>query len=228
MAAKIHVERMMHRSSIMVAGDSAASYALIKLIPAGEGGPPLRLNLALALDVSGSMHEFDGTNQKRIERVRRAALAALAKLRPDDRLAVVAFGHDARVLLPSTSLADRAAVEKVIHDIENADVDPGGTAMDQGLALLEPQDPAFTPLLVSYLTAATFRSSLHPLAAGRLRPVIEAAGDGRPPDDPGLLAHLVLRLAFAAEPTERIRALAGRATAEIGRASCRERVCQYV
>jgi DNA-binding CsgD family transcriptional regulator len=86
-------------------------------------------------------------------------------------------------------------------------------AMDQALALLEPGDPALPPLLVSYLTATMFRSSLHPLAAERLRPVIEAAHGGRPPDDPGLLAHLVLRLAFAAEPAERIRALAGRATA---------------
>jgi DNA-binding CsgD family transcriptional regulator/tetratricopeptide (TPR) repeat protein len=86
-------------------------------------------------------------------------------------------------------------------------------AMDQALTLLKPQDPALPPLLVSYLSATTFRSSLHPLAAGRLRPVIEAARGGQPPDDPGLLAHLVLRLAFAAEPAERIRALAVRATA---------------
>ena len=35
---KIHIERMMYRSSIAVAGESAASYALIKLIPAGGGG----------------------------------------------------------------------------------------------------------------------------------------------------------------------------------------------
>ena len=35
MAAKLHVERMMHRNSIAVAGESAASYALIKLIPTG-------------------------------------------------------------------------------------------------------------------------------------------------------------------------------------------------
>src|SRR5437868_12001732 len=66
MSAKIHVERMMHRSSIAVAGDSAASYALIKLIPSGlgSGGPskPMALNLALVLDVSGSMYEEDGTN----------------------------------------------------------------------------------------------------------------------------------------------------------------------
>ena len=50
--AKIHIEHMMYRSSIAVAGDSAASYALIKLIPSGGGADkPLDLNLALVLDV---------------------------------------------------------------------------------------------------------------------------------------------------------------------------------
>src|SRR5207237_7530479 len=38
MTAKIHIERMMHRSSIQVQGDSAATYALVKLIPSGSGG----------------------------------------------------------------------------------------------------------------------------------------------------------------------------------------------
>jgi Ca-activated chloride channel family protein len=136
MAAKIHVERMMHRNSIMVSGDSAASYALVKLIPSTEGGnKPLGLNLALVLDVSGSMHEYDGTDQKRIERVRQAAAAAIDKLKPNDRIAIIAFAQDAKILLPSTTLADRAPIDRVISDIENADVDPGGTAMDLGLQL---------------------------------------------------------------------------------------------
>ena len=53
---KIHIERMMHRNSIAVAGESAASYALVKLIPTGGGASqPMGLNLALVLDVSGSM-----------------------------------------------------------------------------------------------------------------------------------------------------------------------------
>src|SRR5262249_13741459 len=136
MPAKIHVERMMHRNSIMVTGDSAASYALVKLIPAAEGGnKPLGLNLALVLDVSGSMHEYDGTPKKPIERVQHAAAPAISKLKPDDRLAIVAFAHEAKVLLPSTTLADRAAIDRVIQDIENTDVDPGGTVMDQGIEL---------------------------------------------------------------------------------------------
>ncbi len=136
MPAKIHVERMMYRSSIAVPGDSAASYALLKLIPAGESGAqPLRLNLALALDVSGSMYEQDGTGVSRLHRIQAAAQAALDKLKPDDTIAVVAFANDAQVVLPATPLADRARVEDVIRRIDQLNVDPGGTAMDQGMAL---------------------------------------------------------------------------------------------
>ncbi|TMQ28749.1 MAG: hypothetical protein E6K70_26715 [Planctomycetota bacterium] len=53
MPAKIHIERMMHRNSIAVPGESAASYALVKLIPSGDGAEtPLGLNLALVLETA--------------------------------------------------------------------------------------------------------------------------------------------------------------------------------
>jgi DNA-binding CsgD family transcriptional regulator len=87
------------------------------------------------------------------------------------------------------------------------------SVMEEALELLEPEDPAVAPLLVGHLTASTFRAGLHPLAAARLRPLIEATRAGRPPDDPGLLTHLVLRLAFAGEPAALVRALAERAAA---------------
>jgi Ca-activated chloride channel family protein len=133
MAAKIHIERMMHRNSIAVQGESAASYALIKLIPSGLGTKPLGLNLALALDVSGSMYEEDGTGISRLKRIQDAAIAAIQKLKPDDTLAVVAFAHNCQVVLPSTPLVDKAKIEDVIQKIDMFDVDPGGTAMDQGI-----------------------------------------------------------------------------------------------
>jgi hypothetical protein len=47
--------------------------------------------------------------------------------------------------------------------------------MEKALALLSPGDPALPALLVSYLTVTTFRTSLHPLAEERLRPLIDAA-----------------------------------------------------
>jgi Ca-activated chloride channel family protein len=130
------MERMLHRNSVAVKGESAASYALLKLIPTGDGpAQGLALNLALVLDVSGSMYEEDGTGVSRLKRVQQAALAAIEKLRPEDHLSIVAFAHDAQVLLPATPLADRVKVEDVIRRVDLFDVDPGGTAMDEGMRL---------------------------------------------------------------------------------------------
>jgi Ca-activated chloride channel family protein len=115
MSAKIHIERMMHRSSIAITGESAASYALLKLIPAGDAvQKPLGLNLALVLDVSGSMYEEDGTGISRLKRIQNAAHSAIQKLKPEDTLAIVAFAHNSAVLLPSTQLAEKAKIEDVI------------------------------------------------------------------------------------------------------------------
>jgi Ca-activated chloride channel family protein len=137
MTAKIHVERMMHRSSIAVAGESAATYALVKLIPSGAGGTgkPMGLNLALVLDVSGSMYEEDGTGISRLKRVQDAAANAIQKLKPEDRLSIIGFAHNALVLLPPTAIAEKEKIEDVIRRIDMYDVDPGGTAMDEGMAL---------------------------------------------------------------------------------------------
>ena len=108
---KIHVERMMHRNSIAITGETAASYALIKLIPSGLGAAPLPLNLALVLDVSGSMYEEDGTGISRLKRIQDAAVAAIAKLKPTDTLCIVAFAHNALVLLPPTPISDAGTIE---------------------------------------------------------------------------------------------------------------------
>jgi len=134
--AKIHIERMMHRKSIAVMGESAVTYALVKLIPAGGGASaPMGLNLALVLDVSGSMYEEDGTGVSRLQRVQDAALGAIQSLKPTDRLTVVAFAHNALVLLPPTALSEKGQIEEVIRKIDMYDVDPGGTAMNDGIRL---------------------------------------------------------------------------------------------
>jgi len=137
MTARIHIERMMHRNSIAVSGEAAAGYTLLKLIPSGLGGAAklLGLNLGLVIDVSGSMYEEDGTGVTRLQRVKDAALAAIQNLRPDDTLAIVGFAHDARVLLPATPMTEKDRIEDVIRGIDCLDIDPGGTAMDEGLAL---------------------------------------------------------------------------------------------
>jgi Ca-activated chloride channel family protein len=134
--ARIHIERMMHRNSIQVTGETAATYSLVKLIPSGGGaGQPMSLNLALVLDVSGSMYEEDNTGITRLKRIQDAASAAIAKLKPDDKLAVVGFANNAMVLLPSTPIAEKDKIEDVIRRIDMFDIDQGGTAMDLGIEL---------------------------------------------------------------------------------------------
>ncbi len=157
MSAKIHIERMMYRGSIAVAGESAASYALVKLIPSAEGSTePLGLNLALVLDVSGSMYEEDGTGISRLRRIQQAAGAAIQKLRPEDSLAIVAFAHNAQVVLPATKLSDKSAIEEVMSRIDLFDVDPGGTSMDQGIALgLSEVEKAAGPGFLSQVVVLT-------------------------------------------------------------------------
>jgi Ca-activated chloride channel family protein len=133
MPAKIHLERMMHRNSIAVRGESVASYALIKLIPAAEATPAPPLNLALVLDVSGSMYEEDGTGISRLRRVQQAALAALPKLRPFDALSLVAFAHETAVVLEPTPVVERERIADIIRRVDRVEVDPGGTAMNEGM-----------------------------------------------------------------------------------------------
>lgn len=136
MAAKIHIERMMHRSSIAVKGETAASYALIKLIPAGEGATkPMGLNLALVLDVSGSMYEEDGTGISRLKRIQDAIKSAVKMLKPEDTMAVVAFAHNAQCVLEATPLSEKTKIEETVDKIDMFDVDPGGTAMNEGIQL---------------------------------------------------------------------------------------------
>lgn len=68
-----------------------------------------RINLALVVDTSGSM---DGDA---IAHARSAALELLGALRPEDRLAVVAFHSEAEVLLPSTRLEGAEVGELRAH-----------------------------------------------------------------------------------------------------------------
>jgi Ca-activated chloride channel homolog len=154
--AKIHIERMMYRSSVSVTGESAASYALIKLIPAGGGGKPLNVNLALVLDVSGSMYEEDGTGKSRLQRLQDASLSAIQKLKPEDTLTIIAFAHDHQVVLPPTPLAQKALIEKTIAEIDRNQVDPGGTAMNLGIkAGLEELEKVVAPGRLSQLLVLT-------------------------------------------------------------------------
>src|SRR5207302_1240474 len=79
--------------------------------------------------------EEDGTGVSRLKRIQQAANHAIQRLKPSDSLAVVAFAHNCQLVLPSTPLSEKAQIEDVINRVDMFDVDPGGTAMDQGISM---------------------------------------------------------------------------------------------
>ncbi|MDB9338570.1 vWA domain-containing protein [Nodularia spumigena] len=83
------------------------------------------LNLCLILDHSGSMHG------RPLETVKQAAIGLVDKLKPGDRLSVVAFDHRATVLVPNQTITNPAQIKKQINSL----TPDGGTAIDEGLRL---------------------------------------------------------------------------------------------
>jgi Ca-activated chloride channel family protein len=144
-APRLVLERMMHRQSVAVPGESLASYALLKVVPTGDGPATLPITLVLCIDISGSMYWGDGTGKSRLDRVRDAATAAIGKLKPTDRLALVAFGNGAEVVLPPTPVAEVDRIAETLRRIDMYSVDQAGTAMDEGIrhalqALITPDE----------------------------------------------------------------------------------------
>lgn len=85
----------------------------------------LALNICLVLDRSGSMSE------QPLQMVKQAALNIIKKLKPGDRISVVAFNHRAKVIVPNQMATDLEKIEQKIEPI----VADGGTSIDEGLRL---------------------------------------------------------------------------------------------
>ena len=87
--------------------------------------PNVPLNLCLILDHSGSM------NGRPLETVKQAASNLVDKLKPGDRLSVVAFDHRATVLVSNQMITDPQQIKNQIQSLSAG----GGTAIDEGLRL---------------------------------------------------------------------------------------------
>jgi Ca-activated chloride channel homolog len=85
----------------------------------------LPLNLCLILDHSGSMK---GTP---LNTVKQAAKELIENLKPEDRLSIVAFDHQAEVIVPCQQVTDASDIFARIDKLQAA----GGTAIDAGIKL---------------------------------------------------------------------------------------------
>jgi Ca-activated chloride channel family protein len=101
------------------------SIAAISAIAHASGSSSVPINLCLILDHSGSM------NGKPLETVKAAAERLMHRLKPGDRISVVAFDHRAKVIVPNQAIDNLESVKKRIQALK-AD---GGTAIDEGIKL---------------------------------------------------------------------------------------------
>ncbi len=85
----------------------------------------LPLNLCLVLDCSGSM------KGKPLETVKQAAISIIEKLQPGDRISIIAFNHEAKIIVPYQPIAD---IDRIKYQINKLEAE-GGTAIDQGMKL---------------------------------------------------------------------------------------------
>ena len=99
------------------------SLSLSALIDEDEAHVPL--NLCLVLDHSGSMEG------KPLSTVKEAAIQIIEKLHKSDRLSIIIFDHQAKVLIPNQPLKNIPDIKQKIQTIQVK----GGTAIDEGVKL---------------------------------------------------------------------------------------------
>jgi Ca-activated chloride channel homolog len=88
-----------------------------------DGQRAIPLNLCLVLDHSGSMRG------SAMDTVKQAAKELIHRLQPSDRITIVGFDHEAKVIVPNQTIENLAWIETQLSQIAAA----GGTNIDAGI-----------------------------------------------------------------------------------------------
>lgn len=131
--------------------ESQVLYLLVDLAPDtnAEAKPIHReshVNLTLVLDRSNSM------NGPRLDRVKMAAQQIIDQLGPEDVLSIIAFNDRAEVIVPATTVRDKASLKARVSLMTAS----GGTELLQGLEAGLDQNRRFlAPRLVNHMILLT-------------------------------------------------------------------------
>lgn len=110
----------------ILSGEKQLNYLKVKLsaFELASSGKRPPVNVAIVLDKSGSM---SGT---KIEQAKKAAFAAVDRLKETDIVSIVVYDDSVEVLVPATRASDRAAIQAAIAKVQAG----GGTALFAGVS----------------------------------------------------------------------------------------------
>jgi len=147
MADEVKLAVTLARTKMLANAAPQIQYALIEVIPVGEGLPEAApLNLCFVLDRSGSMAG------EKIENLRKAVQLVIDQLDPTDIVSIVIFDDRADVLVPATPATDKNALKAKVNSI----TDRGGTEMSKGMMLgIQELQKHLTPDRVSRMVLLT-------------------------------------------------------------------------
>jgi Ca-activated chloride channel homolog len=126
--AEVDLGTHLSYQNVLVTSESKLVYLLAEISPSSSiGVGPASLNLAIALDKSGSMYAAE-----KLDYVISAVSHVVDCLRPDDLCCIVAFADKARVLIPSSKIYDKQSARRIVRNIDQIDVG-SGTEMLHGI-----------------------------------------------------------------------------------------------
>ncbi len=132
MAEQLSFEALPSRQYVLSSAENFVLYVLLEAIAqgaaSGQGGR-LPLNLGVVLDRSGSMYD-----ERRLEFVIEAVKFLIDNLTPEDKVTIVAFADQARIIASPETMRDKAGAKHAIDDIDLLEIG-GGTQMALGMRM---------------------------------------------------------------------------------------------
>ena len=125
MTMRVNLQSYLSDPNIDAQINSSQRQLSLAISASSDRASSVPLNLCLVLDCSGSMSE------KPLEMVKQAAINIIEKLERRDRISVVAFDRQAKVVVPNQLVTDIESIKQRIRLM----VADGGTSIDEGLRL---------------------------------------------------------------------------------------------
>jgi Ca-activated chloride channel family protein len=135
-----------YRPSVLVGSTAFSQTVLIAPRVEGDAAPGGSASLVLVIDTSGSM-----AAERKLENAKAAAHLFADHLRPGDRMAIVAFDNEPRVIAQMGTIADTASMRAAISSLSTGGGTMLGTAMRSARDLMANR-PAGTAARVIVLT----------------------------------------------------------------------------